>query len=305
MNTAEVTIEQLLAGILALLACGLPFADPAAVALLPEAWITGALLGVAYLLGAVFDKLIDTVLGGAEQWVRLRVAAEVKARRAREGADPGDSDPFPQDELEAKLREKEGSAAWMSYLRTRIRLARSLAVLSPLITLSIGAFLLFSQRPELVSPAGAVMMLVPRSAGAWLAALAPALVFVLALICAWVAPPLPRTRDWDYAGGVARPKSDDRARPRVHRVYPRLDRGDEGERRFDDLSERSWLLVAFGPLVAIHLLSLLAGAILQGQLAASFIAIHLAGALLGLLALWSWYRIVTSYMRFVAAPRGE
>ena len=127
MNTAQVSIELILAGILALCAFVLPFwkgtsIDPQF--LQNEALI--GFLGLAYLLGVVFDKLADTMLTPAEHFLRIKQGAKfLDDHKTFKGKDP-----FPQNDLEFSLKKaKDGRLEWMNSLKSRIRTSRELAVL--------------------------------------------------------------------------------------------------------------------------------------------------------------------------------
>ena len=129
MNTAQVSIELVLAGILALCAFVLPFfrgADLNADLLQSEALI--GILGLAYLLGVIFDKLADTILHPMEHILRLRQADEY----LDDHSDFEGKDAYPQNKLEFNLRKsKDGRLDWMNSLKSRIRTSRELAVLGP------------------------------------------------------------------------------------------------------------------------------------------------------------------------------
>lgn len=134
MKTAEVAIEHVLTGILALCAFLLPLLSGLNLnerLLRSEALI--GVLGIAYLFGVVFDKVADTILSPIEDRLRLGVAHKyLKENTARYGALPNQrlGDPFPQDLLEYSLRgDKNGRVDWMDSLRSRIRTSRGLAVL--------------------------------------------------------------------------------------------------------------------------------------------------------------------------------
>jgi hypothetical protein len=83
-------------------------------------------LGLAYLLGVIFDKLADTILHPMEHILRLRQADEYLNDHPKfEG-----NDPYPQNKLEFNLRKsKDGRLDWMNSLKSRIRTSRELAVL--------------------------------------------------------------------------------------------------------------------------------------------------------------------------------
>lgn len=138
MNTAEVAIEHILAGMLALCAFALPFISRPQVSgrLSQNAFIV-AVLGAAYLLGVVFDRLADTILGPMEHYARMKLAKNLK-----KDPSPSQPDPFPQDLLEFSLRAAEGGRlAWMDSLRGRIRTCRALCVLGAPAAMGIATFM--------------------------------------------------------------------------------------------------------------------------------------------------------------------
>ncbi|MCP5044879.1 MAG: hypothetical protein GY944_27950 [bacterium] len=123
MKTAEVAIEHVLAGLLVISAFLLPFVSELPVVLEPELDTKDVVgvLGLAYMIGVVFDRVADTLLSPRERYLRLEVAAKHASKSA--------GDPFPQRELEYELREKnDGRLEWMDSLRSRIRTARELGV---------------------------------------------------------------------------------------------------------------------------------------------------------------------------------
>ena len=126
MNTAQVSIELVLAGILALCAFALPFWTGSDISkdLLQSNALIG-ILGMAYLFGVVFDKLADTILSPLEKFNRLLQANEYLSDHPRYKGDP-----YPQNVLEFRLRKsKDGRLDWMDSLKSRIRTSRELAVL--------------------------------------------------------------------------------------------------------------------------------------------------------------------------------
>jgi hypothetical protein len=227
-------------------------------------------LGLAYLAGAVFDRVFDTVLEGAEQWTRLRVGKE---EHDKSGAP--EPEPFDQGEIEARLRIEEGAATWMGYVRTRIRLARTIGVAAPLVATSAVLSSADGQAPGADDGAGILgVFRIPTDAAECLWALLPSLVLVLALASA-VHPivKLPKGRNWNYDTHRARSKAE--------------------------VSLAAWQLRAFLPVMLTYGVAFGVG--LSGATdlvrAAAVLAL---GAFVGGLALWSWQRILLSYMRFVA-----
>lgn len=145
MKTAEVALEYILAGLLGLCAFALPFARLLGIDVslgANGALDTGAIvgvLGVAYLLGVVFDRAADTLLSPFENELRIRTAVKQLERRGWKVA----GDPFPVDRLLYRLREDAGgNYEWLQSLRSRIRTARELAVLGLPAVLGIAVHLL-------------------------------------------------------------------------------------------------------------------------------------------------------------------
>lgn len=126
MNTAQVSVELILAGILALCAFVLPFAAGTDFkqALPADNMILIIILGAAYLVGVVSDKLADVLLGSFEKYKRLQHGDDYLKKHPKYKKDP-----FPQKELEFRLKKaKDGRLDWMDSLRSRIRTSRELAV---------------------------------------------------------------------------------------------------------------------------------------------------------------------------------
>jgi hypothetical protein len=134
MNVAQVSIELILAGILALCAFVLPLWTGTEFSrdfLQSNAFF--GILGIAYLFGVVFDKLADTILNPFEKFKRLQKADEYLSKHPQYKKDP-----YPQNRLEFQLRKaKDGRLEWMDSLKSRIRTSRELAVLGLPATMGI------------------------------------------------------------------------------------------------------------------------------------------------------------------------
>ncbi len=142
MKTTEVFVEQVIIGfivlgVIVLLAPadlldiwppGRNTADgPGQTSFLQQIGIGGVLVGVAYLLGIVYDRVADTLFQHWEQHGRLKVAlADQKA-----DALPIKGDLFPEDRVRHFVLKCSGLADHAGYLRTRLRLTRALATLMP------------------------------------------------------------------------------------------------------------------------------------------------------------------------------
>src|SRR5262249_6809762 len=144
MNTAEVAIEHVLAGVLALCAFALPFVSrPQLSGRLSQNAFIVAVLGAAYLFGVVFDRLADTILGPLEHHLRLGIARQ--SQKKQTNSENAIEDPCPQDKLEFCLRgHDDARVQWMDSLRGRIRTSRALCVLGAPAVLGIVIFLLWN-----------------------------------------------------------------------------------------------------------------------------------------------------------------
>lgn len=122
MQVAELVVEQVLTGLMVLVAVMLPFTGLDSL----EAERLGLLLGASYLLGVPLEAFADHVTGSLEHRLRLAFAGERLER-----VDPPRG-PFPEDHWRALVLGRGGEGAqWLGYLRTRLRIARSLAVYAP------------------------------------------------------------------------------------------------------------------------------------------------------------------------------
>jgi hypothetical protein len=265
MNTAQIAIEQLLAGCVALALFGLPFARPPFFRALDSPAFALALLGIAYLIGVVFDKLFDEILKNALRWIRIGVGA----KKASGGADL-----LPQDRLEAGARAAgDGAREWMSQLRTRLRLTRMLAVATPLLgvvtaqsidQLAVGASADCGRFGELLA--------VPSTGRAWLWALWPTILFALAFVSTLLGPRIPRS-DTSEAAAIA-----------VH-------------------LRRSWL-TAWYPLLVLDSGAVVAAVFLAQQAPARLLPAGF-GLAIGAAAAWAWTRLVRTYLQFLVVTTPE
>lgn len=136
MKTTEIFVEQVLIGLLVLATGALPYLKGFQLEIsLGDIGKGAGIIALAYLLGIVFDRFADTIVQRFEQYNRLKFAVELK-RNSHENKS-SETDPYPEDVLRAKILGKDGeTSGWMEYLRSRIRLSRSLAVFTPALTLS-------------------------------------------------------------------------------------------------------------------------------------------------------------------------
>jgi hypothetical protein len=162
MKTTELFVEQTLTGFLVLTAAAAPFLSWDKLQDLPEKAKGGidissaaGAIGVAYLLGVIFDRFADTLLERINRWNRLLFAIDLKDKNKALSPD----DPFPEDRLQIEVIHKGDEAwEWMDYIRSRIRLARAMTVFVPAVTLSLLLAFGLRDQPGLVKAVLAVMV---------------------------------------------------------------------------------------------------------------------------------------------------
>lgn len=145
MKSTEIFVEQLLIGALVGITICLAFGEwhfwvgllGAGATSGAAAWISGGLgLGAAYLLGVLMDRFADSLLGPLQKVQRLRFGIAVAPTHPSRWQPR--FDPFDQGRLEVAIRARGGDLGdWLQYLRSRIRLARALAVFLPALTVAI------------------------------------------------------------------------------------------------------------------------------------------------------------------------
>jgi hypothetical protein len=154
MKTTELFVEQTLTGFLVLTAAAAPFLSWENLQELPDEARGGidissaaGAIGVAYLLGVVFDRFADTLLERVNRWNRLLFAIELK----EENKALSPEDPFPEDRLQIEvIHEGDEAWEWMDYIRSRIRVARALTAFVPAVTLSMELAMGLRDRPGIV-----------------------------------------------------------------------------------------------------------------------------------------------------------
>ena len=168
MKTTELFVEQVLIGFLVLLVAALVFwADVYAFLVRRsdkslELLVTGGVLvGAAYLIGMVYDRVADTLLQDIESHGRLQFAlarfkfktGKVRTNEVKTEKIPADEedvkdfdiwvaknrDPFEDGKYRMMVLGSAEATAQMEYLRSRIRLTRAMTTIIPGLTL---AFLL-------------------------------------------------------------------------------------------------------------------------------------------------------------------
>ena len=156
MKSTELFVEQTLTGFLVLSAAAAPFISFEALQKLPDDAKGGidigsaaGAIGAAYLLGVVFDRFADTLLERLNRWNRLLFAIELM-KDDDEKLPP--DDPFPEDRLQIEIiRQGDEAWEWMDYLRSRIRIARSMTAFVPALTLSLMLSIGLRDQPRAVN----------------------------------------------------------------------------------------------------------------------------------------------------------
>jgi hypothetical protein len=154
MKTTELFVEPTLTGFLVLTAAAAPFLSWETLQELPDEAQGGidigsaaGAIGVAYLLGIIFDRFADTLLARFNRWNRLLFAIELK--KANEALSP--EDPFPEDRLQIEVIHQGDEAwEWMDYIRARIRISRAMTAFAPALTLSMELAIGLRDRPAII-----------------------------------------------------------------------------------------------------------------------------------------------------------
>jgi hypothetical protein len=154
MKTTELFVEQTLTGFLVLAAGAAPFLSWEKLEKLPgeakggiDISSAAGAIGVAYLLGVVFDRFADTLLERINRWNRLSFTIDLKKENKALSPD----DPFPEDRLQIEVIHKGDEAwEWMDYLRSRIRIARAMAAFVPAVTLSMELVIGLRDHPGII-----------------------------------------------------------------------------------------------------------------------------------------------------------
>jgi hypothetical protein len=162
MKTTELFVEQTLTGFLILAAGAAPFLSWEKIEKLSgeakggvDISSAAGAIGIAYLLGVIFDRFADTLLERINRWNRLLFAIDLKEENKALSPD----DPFPEDRLQIEVIDKGHEAwEWMDYLRSRIRLARAMTVFVPAVTLSMELAVGFRDHPRMIRAVLAIVV---------------------------------------------------------------------------------------------------------------------------------------------------
>lgn len=314
MKTTELFAEQVLIGFSALVAIGflcVPLTESNDIAkvwstfagaqwsVLAQAALGGAALGTAYLVGMLFDRYADTLLGNLERYNHLKFACKRQKRLRAEGKDEG-SDPFPVARLRILVFASDNATAYASYLRTRMRLTRALAVIAPAFMVAVPVA--WSEEIDVIQQVGIVILLVVY-------ALVPTLLYWQPK---WKSPPevavgskgaAPPTEQLEEKPG---PSTNSEMGNRIRKYRPfwlRLPRTDdkEGMKFVDHHVKEEELGPALDGWLGLGFLVLLLVGILVGSRADNPIITWtpIAAATVTMLAVWSWARVEMTFFTFV------
>jgi hypothetical protein len=148
MKTTQLTVEQVLVGLVVVLVPILPFVGFTGIEGLDAKDLgkVAGLVAFAYLVGLPFDRLADTILSSLDRQHRLRYQQDLDRPEPGNGLAPGAAsprsgppplEPFPRRWRQSRVMAREKKLTeWLGYLRSRVRLARSLAVYLPALTVS-------------------------------------------------------------------------------------------------------------------------------------------------------------------------
>lgn len=143
MKTTELFVEQVLIGLLVISIVGLvvydyanPFVTLDSLGSFELIVTGGLLIGSAYLIGMVYDRLSDTLLQDFESHCRIHfIVSSMKPEDLTELLDTG-KDPFEEGKYRIIILSNPQATNHMEYLRSRIRLTRSLTTLLPALMVS-------------------------------------------------------------------------------------------------------------------------------------------------------------------------
>ena len=316
MKTTELYVEQVLIGAMALFALVLPWSPemrmlvqyPKSMALI----LGGALvLGVSFLLGILFDRFADTLTEPLENHQRIRFTWNLiykkyhcKFHGRESNADIGgetfdmlygENDPFPEDTIRYKsLSRSDGIVSWLDYHRSRVRLARAMAIYIPWITVA-GVIGIARLSPTLACGNGwayaSVLMFLPYCGAAWWNALRKSKAKL-------------NPRDSNYL--TQAPRTDNQegavAYVKLHRVYsdPMLNPSADEKLIFASLSHvlrRDPTTLAVLLLLLVATCAGISVGISQGSTGTLLMVIF--GIVGTTMAAWSWWRIGNTFRTYL------
>lgn len=280
MKTTELFVEQVLIGLVVLATGALMISNDLFQRVLDaNLGKIALLLAGAYLVGIVYDRFGDTLLGHLEQHHRLLFALEQYGKSA---GDP--DDPYPEARYRIRILADGEASGRAHYLRSRMRLTRALATIVPGLSVAVAVALVDEPADRL---AGGLLVIG---------------VYALAFI-------------GEVRRGKFKPEEFKQDPKRV-RALPKTRhlRDDEirpwYDRRYGNLRSL-WVLRRDGNWLSVLALSVAAG-VLAWRYGVPEIAVAISLASLALtgLCLWSWWRISETFYTFLSnydkfSPQGD
>jgi hypothetical protein len=341
VNTAQLYVEPIIVGSLVLALLSLPYA-PEVMALvptkplkLPQGFALGAVLvGIAYLVGMLADRLIDSGLEAVEQHNRVRFAcSKLKVDEKKPASDEqaridawiGKSlykDLYPEDRRRWWVYSSADRIVdFLDYVRTRMRLLRALAFLLPglFYAAAIGAARMKWERDCIVPCGPPSKQCAEAGIGGWYFLwtapapkpddwhslwVAPAVYALVALTTVILKDrdPIRRNVDrhkrgtvWWRAGSWHPPRTDRHSKMLDYASQRGWPADDEAWRQLPgDILAQPFVWLA----LLLHWISIPSWAWLINNWAVGAV-IALLGALLSLAAGWSWWRTTGTFMVYV------
>ena len=296
MNTTDLYVEQVLIGALVFLALVMPWAPEILYAI--KDWEAvdrlggGALvLGISFLLGILFDRFADTLTEPLERHQRLHFAFEQVVKKCKQderltfSAAYGD-DPFAEGELRMQMLRETGHVVdWVNYHRSRIRLARAMAVYLPALSFT------------------STIALGRHSGGHWSTPLhlVAGLSFVLlAYLIAAVWSNFLAKYPTDYWFSAPKTYERDKALSYAKKHGYAID--EPGQKPLRSSGQKLIVGILMHNPIALGGMILLAAAIGMGfwRSNAAMLAVSVIGAVATIMAAWSWWRIGYTYRTYLA-----
>jgi len=282
VKTTELYLEQVFIGFLIIAIGALPW--------LPDLWrsledikavvgIVGgsAALGLAFLIGIPFDRLADTLLERLDKRNRTELAlTNAKGRYVSSDKSAQFPDLYPEDRLLIAGRRKAGPIVnSLDYHRSRIRLARALAVFGPALTFIATLAVARWEETEI--------RFVQLPVGLWFSVIVAA--YLVWMLLVFDVDDLPRTDD---------PKllSDNDSlfeKGADHRIV----KYNKSEMRAWHAETRSWIV----PLLLLLASTVIGLATIRNH--STVLLTALGGAALTALCAWTWWRISSTYRTFL------
>jgi hypothetical protein len=143
MKATEIFVEQVLIGFLVMGTVGVMFYTEVMAFLVKQkdlsVMVGAGLVGAAYFIGIVYDRLADTILEDIDQHQRLWFALNPSKTP---------TDPFPENQYRVELMQPSDVYEYGNYLRSRIRLTRAFTTLLPGLSISVLLIAMHGTKPN-------------------------------------------------------------------------------------------------------------------------------------------------------------